>query len=124
MSDSVFVLEHGDADERSDKQLAIDIGLILEKHYPSHPWVVGFQGRGLVIRHLAIASEVARIIGRDGFASMLPRDKLGTPKEVKHSVVMFAGALLEAFQLPRGAWDGRLPIVPSSWRYKQDRQFQ
>lgn len=123
MSD-IRLLERGDEDESSDQQLAIDIGQILEKHYPNHPWIIGFQGRGLVIRHLAIASEVARVIGREGFASVLPRDKLGTPKEVKHSAVVFAGALLEAFQLPRGAWDGRLPIVPASWRYKQDRQFQ
>ncbi len=123
MSD-VRVLEQGDADEASDQTLALDIGIILERHYPNHPWIVGFQGRSLVIRHLAIASEVHRIIGREGFASMLPRDKLGTPREVKHSVVMFAGALLEAFQLPRGAWDGRQPVVPAAWRYKQDRQFQ
>ncbi len=120
----IRILDWGDEDEHSDLQLALDIGRVLEKHYPSHPWIVGFQGRGLIIRHLAIASEVARVIGREGFASVLPRDKLGTPKEVQHSVVMFAGALLEAFQLPRGAWDGRLPVVPASWRYKQDRQFQ
>lgn len=124
MSEYIRVIEQGDADEASDQTLAMDIGEILEKHYPNHPWIVGFQGRALVLRHLAIASEVSRVIGRDGFASMLPRDKLGTPKEVTHSVVMFAGALLEAFQLPRGAWDGRLPIVPTAWRYKQDRHFQ
>jgi hypothetical protein len=124
MNTHLRVLEFGDADEASDMELALEIGRILEDAYPNHPWIVGFQGRGLVIRHLAIASEVSRVIGRDGFASMLPHDKLGTPKEVKHSVVMFAGELLEAFQLPRTAWDGRLPIVPTAWRYKQDRRFQ
>lgn len=116
------VLEFGDADEVSDMELALEVGHILQREYPNHPWIVGFQGRGLVIRHLGIASEVARVIGREGFASLLPRDRLGTPKEVRHSVVMFAGELLEAFGLPRGAWDGSLPIVPD-WKHKKDRDF-
>lgn len=123
MSD-VRIFEHGDPDEASDKALAVQIGGILEKHYPNHPWLIGFQGRGLVIRHLAIASEMARVIGREGFATLLPRDKLGTPKEVVNAAVMFAGELLEAFQLPRGPWDGRLPIVPRAWRHKQETAFQ
>lgn len=116
-------MEWGDADELSDASLAIEIGKVLQKVYPNHPWLIGFQGRGLVIRHLAIASEVARVIGREGFSSLLPRNKLGTPKEVTQTVVRFAGELLEAFGLPRGPWDGRLPIVPN-WKPKQDRQFQ
>lgn len=118
------VLEFGDADELTDMELALEIGGILQKEYPNHPWIVGFQGRGLVIRHLGIASEVHRVIGREGFSTLLPREKLGTPKEVRHSVVMFAGALLEAFGLPRGAWDGEPPVVPPSWRYRQERDFQ
>jgi hypothetical protein len=120
----IRILEGGDEDEASDRDLAIHIGQVLERHYPNHPFIIGFQGRGLVIRHLAIASEMARIIGREGFATLLPREKLGTPKEVTHAAVMFAGELLETFQLPRGAWDGRLPVVPSAWKYKQDRAFQ
>lgn len=123
MSD-VRVVETGDADEASDRDLAIHIGQVLERHYPNHPFIIGFQGRGLVIRHLAIASEMARIIGREGFATLLPRDRLGTPKEVTNAAVSFAGELLEAFQLPRGAWDGRPPVVPTAWKYKQDRAFQ
>lgn len=121
---NIRVLEHGDADEVSDKDLAVHIGQILERHYPNHPWLIGFQGRGLVIRHLAIASEMARVIGREGFATLLPREKLGTPKEVTHAAVMFAGELLEAFRLPRGAWDGRPPVVPAAFKYKQDRDFK
>lgn len=120
----IRLVEQGDADEASDRDLAIHIGRVLERTYPNHPFIIGFQGRGLVIRHLAIASEMARIIGREGFATLLPREKLSTPKEVTHAAVMFAGELLEAFQLPRGAWDGRPPIVPSAWKYKQDRAFQ
>lgn len=117
------VLEFGDPDEISDMELALEVGAILQKEYPNHPWIVGFQGRALVIRHLGIASEVARVIGREGFASVLPRDKMGTPKEVKHSVVMFAGELLEAFSLPRGAWDGTPPVVPN-WKHRQENRFQ
>jgi hypothetical protein len=118
------VIEFGDEDEASDMELALEIGSVLQKEYPNHPWIVGFQGRGLVIRHLSIASEVARVIGREGFSTLLPREKLGTPKEVKHAAVMFAGELLEAFQLPRKEWDGTIPIVPHHWRRRQQGQFQ
>lgn len=117
------ILEHGDIDEASDRDLALYIGDELQRAYPNHPWIVGFQGRSLVIRHLSIASEVARVIGREGFASLLPREKLGTPKEIKHSVLMFAGEMLEAFQLPRGPWDGRVPVVPG-WKPKQTENFE
>lgn len=118
------ILEFGDVDEVSDMELAVYIGQVLQKEYANHPWIVGFQGRGLVIRHLAIASEVARVIGREGFATLLPREKLGTPKEIAHSAVMFGGELLEAFGLPRGPWDGQLPIVPVNWKPRQERQFR
>jgi len=116
------VLEFGDPDEISDMELAMEIGALLQKQYPNHPWIVGFQGRSLVIRHLGIASEVARVIGREGFASLLPREKLGTPKEVSRSVMMFAGELLEAFGLPRGPWDGTPPVVPK-WHRNKERDF-
>lgn len=119
---TVHVLERGDPDESSDMALAIDIGQVLQKVYPSHPWIVGFQGRGLVLRHLGIASEVARVIGREGFSSLLPREKLGTPREARHAAIMFAGELLEAFGLARGAWDGTPPTVPN-WKRRQERDF-
>jgi hypothetical protein len=117
------ILEHGDADEASDMALAIQIGEALNRAYPNHPWTVGFQGRGLVIRHLSIASEVMRVIGREGFSSLLPRDKLGTPKEVSHTAIEFGGMLLEAFGLKRGAWDGSIPQVPSSWVRRKHKDF-
>lgn len=116
------VIEFGDADEFSDMQLAEYIGNELQKEYPNHPWIVGFQGRSLVIRHLSIASEVHRMIGREGFASLLPRNKLGSPKEIRKTVMEFGGSLLEAFGLPRGPWDGRLPVVPA-WKHKQTQNF-
>lgn len=117
------VVEFGDADEVSDMELALEIGAILQREYPNHPWIVGFQGRGLVIRHLGIASEVARVIGREGFSTLLPRENLGTPKQITHAVTMFAGELLEAFSLPRGAWDGTPPTVPN-WKHRQESKFQ
>jgi hypothetical protein len=124
MSDdrTVRVMEFGDADELSDMELAMYIGDLLQKEYPNHPWIVGFQGRGLVLRHLSIASEVERVIGRSGFASLLPREKLGTHSEIRKSVIEFGGQLLEAFGLPRGPWDGRLPTVPA-WQHKQASHF-
>lgn len=104
-------------------ELALEIGAILQKTYPNHPWIVGFQGRGLVLRHLGIASEVARVIGREGFSSLLPREKLGTPREARHAAIMFAGELLEAFGLRRGPWDGEPPVVPKAWTRRQERDF-
>jgi hypothetical protein len=118
----VKVIEFGDADEVSDMELAMYIGDLLQKEFPNHPWVVSFQGRGLILRHLAIASEVQRVIGREGFASLLPRESMATPKEIRKNVVKFAGELLEAFDLPRGPWDGRPPTVPD-WRNRQESNF-
>ena len=83
-----------------------------------------FQGRAIVVRHLAIASEVARVIGREGFSAMLPRDKLGTPKAIAHTTMVFGGQLLEAFGLKRGAWDGTPPSVPKGWKRKTESAFQ
>ena len=82
------------------------------------------EGGGIVVRHLAIAGSVANVIGKEGFSSLLPRDKLGTPDEIRDSCVKFGGALLEAFDLPRGPWDGREPTVPKAWRYRQTDNFQ
>lgn len=118
----VKILEAGDDDEASDRQIAMEIGEILQKAYPSHPWVIGFQSRGLVLRHLAIASEVERVIGKSGFASLLPREGMTTPDQIKHTVTNFAGELLELFSLPRGPWDGTLPKVPD-WRKGQTGNF-
>lgn len=117
-------VDAGDADEVSDMALAKDVGETLCRLYPNHPWLVSFQGRAIVVRHLAIASEVARVIGREGFSAMLPRDKLGTPKMIAHTAMAFGGQLLEAFGLPRGAWDGTAPTVPKSWKRKTEARFQ
>ena len=117
------VMEHGDADEASDLALAQVIGQALNKAYPDHPWIVGFQGRGLVIRHLSSAGEVARVLGREGFSALLPREKLRTPKQIAATATEFGGQMLEAFGLPRGKWDGRLPVVPVAWSKGKEKGF-
>jgi hypothetical protein len=119
----IKVLEHGDPEEAHDKELARRIGDALCRIYPDHPWMVSFQGEGLIIRHLAIANAMAIELGREGFCSLLPRDKLGTYGQMMLEVMRFGGELLEAFGLPRGKWDGRAPIVPDHWKFKQDRTF-
>lgn len=108
------ILEPGDPDEASDQAIAIAVGEALNRHYPNHPWVVAFQGRGIVIRHLVIADCVRQMTGKDGFSALLPASVTqgGTPKSIAHSAVMFGGQLLETFGLPRGAWDGREPNPP------------
>ena len=117
------VLEAGDPEELSQMELAQRVGEALNKAYPNHPWVIGFQGGGIVVRHLAIAGAVANALGKEGFASLLPKNKLGTPDEIRDSAVKFGGELLEAFELKRGPWHGEEPQVPKSWRYRQTSNF-
>lgn len=106
-------IERGDPDEVRDLELATAISQALEKAYPNHYWLVSFAGHNLIIRHLLIAAIVSVETGKDGFSSLLPRDKIGTVHEAAKVAVQFAGALLEAFKLPRGAWDGEItPQIP------------
>lgn len=114
-----MLVERGDPDEISDMELAKRVGQALCRQYPDHPWLVSFQGRALVIRHLAIADAVTLELGRQGFGSVLPRDKMGTHKEVEQSAMRCGGEMLEAFGLKRGQWDGTTPTVPKHWKRKQ-----
>lgn len=118
----VSILEYGNPDEQSEQDLAVQIGNELNKHYPNHPWIVAFQGRALIIRHMAIAHKMFLEIGRDGFGAVLPQG-LRTHKEIVKAAIEFGGMLLENFGLPRGPWDGREPIVPKRYRYKQDGSY-
>ena len=67
------------------------------------------------MKHLAIEDAVHQVIGKRGFCAALPYGKLSTPKQVAQSAVTMGGMLLEQFQLPRGKWDGRDPIVPRNY---------
>ena len=117
MSDAhIQVIEHGTLEEASDMALAKEVGEALSAAYPNHPWMVSFQGHALIVRHAVISNAMTFATGREGFGSLLPKDKLGTPTELRHTVIMFGGELLEAFGLKRGAWDGSEPVVPVAWR--------
>lgn len=108
----IEILEKGYESEKSDEDVAFQVAEALNKHYPSHPWIVGYQGHNIVIRHMAIADCVHVATGKQGFAAALPQSKLRTPKEIVQSAIRMGGQLLEAFRLPRGEWDGRDPICP------------
>lgn len=113
------LIEAGNQDEASDQAAAFEVAKTLEAKYPNHQWMVGFQGRALVVRHPFIATLVKMELGQDGFAFKLPNISGMTPKAVAHQAMLAGGQMLEAFGLPRGAWDGREPVVPAGWRYKQ-----
>jgi hypothetical protein len=108
----IEVLERGEREEASNMELAKCVGEALQKEYPDHPWIVGFQGSSIVIRHMAIADCVMQLTGKEGFAAALPSSSLQTPDQIRRSAVMFGGQLLEAFGLPRGKWDGSDPVPP------------
>jgi hypothetical protein len=106
-------IEAGDADEVRDLELAKAISQALEAAFPNHYFIVSFQGHNLIVRHVLIASLITVETGKEGFGSLLPRGKIGTVHEACKVAVRFAGALLEAFKLPRGAWDGvSMPVIP------------
>jgi len=109
---NMHILEHGNEDETSAAALALAVGEALNKAYPDHPWLVGFQGGHIVVKHLAIEDAVHAAIGKRGLSCALPYDRLTTHKQVSDSAVRMGGQLLEQFNLPRGKWDGRDPMVP------------
>lgn len=113
--------EKGDADEVRDLELAQQIAASLVKAYPNHYWLVSFAGHNLIVRHVLIANAITLELGKEGFGSLLPRDKIGTVQEATKTAIKFAGALLEAFKLPRGPWNGvDLPVIPDDLK----RQIQ
>jgi hypothetical protein len=123
-------IEPGDEDEKRDLELAKAVAIALNDEYPNHYWLVGFQNHNLVVRHVAIANAVAFATGREGFCTRLPREKIATIHEAVASAKRHAGALLEAFKLKRGAWDGETePTVPQDlkdaiWRGQAHRIAQ
>lgn len=127
-----IVMEEGDPDEASDMAIAKQIGAALNKHYPDHLWQISVQGRGIVLRHASISMVAAAFLRREGFSYLMPREKMGTPKDIEHSSVMAGGNMLELFSLPRG----RAPIpdpdqlaasglvkIPKDWVKKQQKNF-
>jgi len=114
MNDHIVHIEPGNPDELRDLELAHAISVELARVYPNHYWLVSFAGHNLILRHPLIASIVTLETGREGFSSLLPRNKIGTVHEACAVAVKFAGAMLEAFRLPRGLWDGEtMPVIPA-----------
>jgi hypothetical protein len=113
------VVERGDADEALDLEKAQQVTQVLCKHYPNHPWLVSFQGKVLVVRHAAISNAVTLKLGVEGFGAVIKHLDSHSAKDLAHSAMQMGGQMLEAFGLPRGAWDGRDPVVPPEWKRKQ-----
>ena len=113
MDERIVHVDQGEPEEAGELTAALEIGRVLERHYPHHPWLISFSGGALVIRHLPIANAVSMATGREGFGQLLKKElQKGTHKDLCDQAVKAGGALLEAFSLPRGPWDGRDPIVP------------
>lgn len=124
MSDLRLIkIEAGNPDEQTDMKRAEWVLAALNDHYPHHPWTVSVQGRGMILRHMMISAVAASALGREGFSYLLPRNKMGTPKEIAHSAMKAGGEMLELFGLRRGAADGTMPTVPKDWKSKQTRAF-
>jgi hypothetical protein len=113
VSDQIVHIEKGDPDESRDLELALACTQALEKAYPNHFWIVSFAGHNLIVRHVAIANAITLTTGKEGFGSLLPRNKIGTVHEACASAVKFGGALLEAFKLPRVADGETYPTIPA-----------
>lgn len=119
----IRLIQPGDKDEALDLQKAKQVAETLEQHYPNHPWLISFQGRAIIIRHLAISDTCREELGRDGFGFVLKHLDSYSASQLAHNAVMGGGQMLEAFGLPRGAWDGRDPTVPSGWVRKKPETF-
>ena len=111
----MHIIDQGNVDEVSGMAIAVAVGEALNKAYPDHPWLVGFQGGHIVVKHLAIEDAVHEAIGKRGFSCALPYDRMTTHEQVRTSAIRMGGQLLEQFKLPRGKWDGRDPIVPGHY---------
>ena len=46
-----LVIEQGLPEEATDRDIAMQVRVALERHYPDHPWSVTFSGHALVVRH-------------------------------------------------------------------------
>jgi hypothetical protein len=127
-----ILMEEGDPEEASDMAIAHQVARVLNQHYPDHLWQIQVQGGGLVLRHHSISMVAAAFLKREGFSYLMPRDKMGTPKQIEHSAIMAGGNMLELFGLPRG----RAPIpdpdalaasgliqIPKDWVQRQQAKF-
>lgn len=125
MSDPV-VIEAGEVTEAWDQQKAIEVGKVLETHYPGHPWVVMFQGHVLVVRHMELDHMVSifnqfRPPGEtkiDGMGYVISPNELTDPKRLEKAAMRAGGAILEISQLPRGGVTDKIATAPREWQRK------
>lgn len=115
--EQIVHIEQGNPDESRELELTLAVVAALEKHYPNHYWRVYFSKGGvLVVRHNLINAVIALETGKqmsDAFGYLLPKAKSGTVHEAEQAAVKAAGMMLEAFKLPRGAWNGvDMPVMP------------
>lgn len=97
---------HGHKIEGHDMQHALEIGCVLDKHYPNHQWAVHVDSRGRVItiKNLAIS-------GYYGFRVMMTIKTAGgvwyspSKEELEKQCIMGAGEILERSGLKRGKFD-------------------
>lgn len=120
----IRLIEPGDADEALDLAKAKEVAETLERMYPNHPWLVSFQGRALVVRHLAIADLVRNELGRDGFGFVLKHLKSYSSSDLSRNAMRAGGQMLEAFGLERGKWDGTDPTLPREFAGMTRRMAQ
>jgi hypothetical protein len=123
MDASLITIESGDANEVLDMEKAKQVGAELEKHYPGHPWMVSFQGRVLIVRHMEINEFVFRVLGREGFGFVLKHGDTVTASELAKHAMRAGGQLLEAFGLPRGPWRGEPIQLPEGWVARRPETF-
>jgi len=123
MTGEIRLIERGDADEALDLAKAQEVAQTLERHYPDHPWLISFQGRALVVRHLAISDLVRNEMGQDGFGFLMKHLAAYSSSDLADGAMRAGGQMLEAFGLPRGRWHGELPRLPSGWKRKQKGNF-
>jgi hypothetical protein len=128
----IITMDEGDDDESSDMAIARQLGAALNKHYPDHLWQVSVQGRGIVLRHAAISMVASAFLRREGFSYLMPREKMGTPKEIEASAISAGGNMLELFSIPRGRAEYPTPeemvihgcvVIPAHWKRRQQQDF-
>lgn len=120
-----LIIERGDENEALDLMKAQEVMETLQRHYPFHPWEVSFQGRVLVIRHLILSEAMRWQCGSIGVGVGFVIKHLNSysSSELEHNSMLMGGQLLEMFGWKRGAWDGSLPKIPSTFKRNRPETF-
>jgi len=115
MSETVFAKHSpGVLDEVWDAEMARRAADILGREYPGHPWVVGYQGQALHVRHSEIDAYIAPLMRQyaKGLCYTVKHQDTDDPKVFRQMVLEAGGKMLEAFNIPRTKWIGVEPTFP------------